>query len=145
VGQVVQTCGGLSIRLPCGAANPGQSWLQLAFSRLSSPRVTLVSTLVSAANGIFTYSGDTLKYVKTKTHKNVTLSLPEPVLRRFRIFAAGHNQSMTSLMTRAIEKLMEHGDEYEKTKRRAIKRMHNAPNLGTNGKIPWKREDLYDR
>jgi hypothetical protein len=91
-----------------------------------------------------TYSGDTLKYVKT-THKNVTLSLPEPVLRRFRIYAAGHNQSMTSLMTRAIEKLMEHDDEYEKTKRRAIKRMHNAPDLGTNGKTPWKREDLYDR
>jgi hypothetical protein len=92
-----------------------------------------------------THSSDTLKYVKTKTHKNVTLSLPEPVLRRFRVYAAGHNQSMTSLMARAIEKLMEHDDEYEKTKRRAIERMHNAPDLGTNGKIPWKREDLYDR
>jgi len=52
---------------------------------------------------------------------------------------------MTSLMTRAIEKLMERDDEYEKAKRRLIERMHNAPDLGTNGKIPWKREDLYDR
>jgi uncharacterized protein with ATP-grasp and redox domains len=85
-----------------------------------------------------------VKYVKTKTHKNVTLSLPEPVLR-FQVYAAGHNQSMSSLMTRAIEKLMERDDEYEKTKRRAIERMHNAPDLGTNGMIPWKREDLYDR
>lgn len=52
---------------------------------------------------------------------------------------------MTSLMARAIEKLMESTDEYEKAKRRLIERMHKAPDLGTNGKIPWKREDLYDR
>lgn len=83
--------------------------------------------------------------METKTHKNVTLSLPERVLRRFRIYAAEHNQSMTSLMARAIEKLMEHDDEHEKKKRRFIERMHNAPDLGTNGKISWKREDLYDR
>jgi hypothetical protein len=81
----------------------------------------------------------------TKSHKNVTLSLPEPLLRRFRLFAAEHKQSMSGLMTLAIEKLMERGDEYEKAKRRIIERMHNAPDLGTNGKIPRKREDLYDR
>lgn len=83
--------------------------------------------------------------MKAQTHKNVTLSLPEPVLRRFRVFAAERNQSMTGLMTRAIEKLMEQDDEYEKAKRRAIARMRNASDLGTNGQIPWKREDLYDR
>jgi hypothetical protein len=83
--------------------------------------------------------------MKATTHKNVTLSLPEPVLRRFRVFAAEHNQSMTSLMTRAIEKLMERDDEYDKATRRLIERMRNAPSLGTNGTIPWKREDLYDR
>jgi len=48
-------------------------------------------------------------------------------------------------MARAIEKLMERDGEYEKKKRRFIERMHNAPDLGTNGKISWKREDLYDR
>ncbi len=83
--------------------------------------------------------------MKAKTHKNVTLSLPEPVLRRFRIFAAERNQSMTGLMTRAIENLMQNDGEYEKAKNRLIERMHNAPDMGTNGKIPWKREDLYDR
>jgi hypothetical protein len=67
------------------------------------------------------------------------------VLRRFRVFAAEHNQSMTALMIRAIEKLMEHDDEYEKAKGRLIEQMHNAPDLGTNGKITRKREDLYDR
>ena len=79
------------------------------------------------------------------THKNVTLSLPEPVLKRFRVYAAERNQSMTSLMTRAIEKLIDRDGAYEKKKRRFIERMHNAPDLGTKGKIPWKREELYDR
>ena len=84
--------------------------------------------------------------MKAKTHKNVTLSLPETVLRRFRVFAAERNQSMSSLMTQAIEKLMgRDDDEYKKASRRLIQRMRNAPDLGTKGKIPWKREDLYDR
>jgi hypothetical protein len=83
--------------------------------------------------------------MKAKTHKNVTLSLPEPVLRRFRVYAAEHNQSMTGLMTLAIEKLMECDDQYEKAKRRFIDRMHNAPDLGTNGKITWTRDEIYDR
>jgi uncharacterized protein with ATP-grasp and redox domains len=83
--------------------------------------------------------------METKAHKNVTLSLPEPLLRRFRIYAAERNQSMTSLMARAIEKLMGQDDEYEKAKRRLIERMHKAPNLGTNGKISWTRDELHER
>lgn len=78
------------------------------------------------------------------TYKNVTLSLPEPVLRRFRAYAAGRNQSMSGLMAQAIEKLLEHDDEYEKAKRRLIEGMRNAPDLGTNGKIPWTRDELYE-
>ena len=36
---------------------------------------------------------------QTKEQTNVTLSLPENLLRRFRVFAATRNQSMSSLMT----------------------------------------------
>jgi plasmid stability protein len=78
-------------------------------------------------------------------HKNVTLSLPEPLLRKFRVYAAQHNKSMTSLMTEAIERMVAPDDDYEERKRRLIEGMRNAPNLGTGGKITWKREDLYDR
>ena len=88
---------------------------------------------------------DTLEVMKGKTHKNVTLSLPEPVLRRFRAYAAEHNQSISGLMTRAIEKLMEHDDEYGRAKRRFIERMHNAPDLGTNGEITWTHDEIYGR
>jgi hypothetical protein len=81
----------------------------------------------------------------TKTPKRVTLRLPEQLLQRFRTYAEERNQPMSSLMARAIEQLMEHDEEYEKAKRRAIRRMHNAPDLGTNGKITWTRDELYER
>ena len=77
-------------------------------------------------------------------HKNVTLSLPEPLLRRFRIYAASRNQSMTKLMTEAIRLLMDQESDCA-AKRRIIERMRNAPDLGTKGVIKWTREELYDR
>jgi hypothetical protein len=52
---------------------------------------------------------------------------------------------MTSLMARAMEKLMEQDDEYEKAKRRLIERMHDAPDLGTDGEISWTRDELHER
>jgi metal-responsive CopG/Arc/MetJ family transcriptional regulator len=38
------------------------------------------------------------------------LSLPEGLLRRFRVYAAERNQSMSSLMTSAIRDLIENED-----------------------------------
>lgn len=84
---------------------------------------------------------------QAEKRQNVTLSLPEPLLRRFRVYAAEHNESMTSLMTQAIQQLVEgeQETERERLKRRMIRRMENARNLGTNGEIDWTRDELYDR
>ena len=90
--------------------------------------------------------GDTLKSVKTATHKNVTLSLPEPLLRRFRVYAASRNQSMTKVMAEAITKMMmEPEDDRAKANRRIIARMKNAKDLGTGGVIRWTRDELHER
>jgi len=91
----------------------------------------------------FTYLRATLIYVKT-SHKNVTLSLPEPLLRRFRVYAASRNESMTQLMAEAIRQMVD-GRESSAAKRRFLERIQNAPNRATNGKITWTREELYDR
>ena len=92
-----------------------------------------------------TDSSATLIYVAAK--KNVTLSLPEPLLRKFRVYAAERNQSMTALMTEAIRKMTEEETdrEKEKAKRRFFERLKNPPGKGPGDNIPWKREDLYDR
>jgi hypothetical protein len=78
-------------------------------------------------------------------HKNVTLSLPEPLLRKFRVYAAKQNKSMTGIMTELIERTVQPDDDYEERRRQLIEGMRNAKDLGTGGKITWKREDLYDR
>ena len=78
-------------------------------------------------------------------HKNVTLSLPEPLVRRFRIYAASRNQSMTSLMAEAIREVMDRDADSVKAKRRFLDRIEHAPDRGTGGAIRWSREELHER
>jgi hypothetical protein len=77
--------------------------------------------------------------------KNVTLSLPEPLLREFRIYAATQDRSMTALMTDAIAKMVGQDAEREKAGRRFLERIRRAPDRGVGGKITWTREELHDR
>lgn len=78
-------------------------------------------------------------------HKNVTLSLPEPLLRRFRVYAASRNQSMSQLMAIAINKMISEEGERQAAIRRSLESMRNAPDLGTGGEITWTRDELYER
>jgi hypothetical protein len=80
-----------------------------------------------------------------KEHQNVTLSLPEPLLRRFRVYAAEQNQSMTALMAEAIRGLMERGRQTSQAKRRFLERIRKAPDRGTAGRIGWTRDELHER
>jgi hypothetical protein len=77
--------------------------------------------------------------------KNVTLRLPDSVLRRFQVYAASRNQSMNSLMTLAMERMMDDDGEYERAKKRFIDGMRNAPDIGLHGKISWTRDELHER
>jgi hypothetical protein len=82
--------------------------------------------------------------VKAKI-QNVTLSLPELLLRKFRVYAAERNQSMTALMTEAIRRMLDEQDSQEAAKRRLLERIHNAPNRGPGGTISWTRDEIYER
>jgi predicted transcriptional regulator len=80
-----------------------------------------------------------------KEQTNVTLSLPDGLLRRFRVFAAERNQSMSSLMTWAISEMIEQESQTQRAKRRFLERIRNAPDRGTKGKIQWTRDELHER
>ena len=80
-----------------------------------------------------------------KEQTNVTLSLPDKLLRRFRVFAATRNQSMSSLITFAISEMIEQESQTQKAKRRFLERVRTAPDRGTNGKIQWTRDELHER
>lgn len=77
--------------------------------------------------------------------QNVTLSLPEPLLRQFRVYAAERNQSMTALMAEAIRKMIDEDGLREARRRRMMERIHNAPDWGTHGKITWTRDEIWER
>jgi predicted transcriptional regulator len=83
--------------------------------------------------------------VKTATHKNVTLNLPEPLVRRLREYAASRNQSMTKVMAEAISKMMEQDSASAKADRRFLRRIRNASDRGTAKVISWTREELHGR
>jgi hypothetical protein len=61
--------------------------------------------------------------------RNVTLSLPAPLLQRFRAFAAARNQSMTSLMAQAVQKMVDEDGEYERAMKQSLNNMRNASDL----------------
>lgn len=82
---------------------------------------------------------------EAKEHKNVTLSLPGPLLRKFRVYAASRNESMTSVMAQAIQKLMEQDEQCAISKRRFLERIRNAPDRGTGGRVTWTRDELHER
>ena len=79
------------------------------------------------------------------TRKNVTLSLPEPLLREFRVYAAVRNESMTSLLTAAIQNMLGHDKDTDRARLRFLARARKSPNRGTKGKIPWTRAELLKR
>ncbi len=82
---------------------------------------------------------------QTKEQTNVTLSLPDNLLRRFRVFAATRNQSMSSLITVAISDMIEQESQTQRARRRFLERIRNAPDRGTQGRIQWTRDELHER
>jgi hypothetical protein len=77
--------------------------------------------------------------------RNVTLSLPTPLLKKFKVIAAKRNVSMSSLMEVAISKMILDDDDYDMRAKRAIERMRNSPGRGVGDNITWTREEIYDR
>jgi hypothetical protein len=65
------------------------------------------------ANGLFRFDGFTC-YTSLR---NFALDLPEPLLRRFRIYLAERNQSMTSLIEGAIRNLLDENGNAARAKR----------------------------
>ncbi len=85
--------------------------------------------------------------MKTGSHRNVTLNLPEALLQDFKVFAAQRNQSMTALAAEAIRQIMQAPLDKDRLAARArmFDRMKNAKDR-TNGRgITWTRNEIYER
>ena len=111
-----------------------------AFARVHGP---WARTLQNRPN-LVTHLRDTL-YSVAKDVRNVTLSLPELLLKRLRIYAAAQDRSMTAVMAEAVEKFIDEDSSYKRAQDRALRRLKNAGDLGTGGRIGWAREELHER
>ena len=73
-------------------------------------------------------------------NKNVTISIPEPLWEKARMFADRHSKSLSALIREQLENLLRERDE--------LQRAHEAIAqiaLENKGDIDsWTREDLYE-
>jgi predicted transcriptional regulator len=77
--------------------------------------------------------------------QNLTLSLPKETLRRVKVIAAQRETSVSRLVTRALEALVEDEDRYLRARQRHLRWLEQAADLGTGGAIGTRREELHER
>jgi hypothetical protein len=80
--------------------------------------------------------------VKTR---NVTLAVPEQLLRRLKIAAVKQETSLSAMLSRALEQMADEEEGYAEARRGMLHDLRNGCDLGTNGRIDWTRESLHER
>ena len=76
--------------------------------------------------------------------RNVTISLPEDLLRRARVAAAEQDRSLTSLVEQQLEKLLNDADDYHRLWNKVFEDMQHDSGMRI-GEKTWTRDDLHDR
>jgi len=77
--------------------------------------------------------------------RNITLSLPDRVLREAKIIAAQKGTSVSALVASALTELVERESGYAAARERSLTRMRQGLDLGTGGQIDWSRDELHER
>lgn len=77
--------------------------------------------------------------------QNVTLAIPKSILRKAKILAVQKNTSLSGLLTQTLADLVEGQEAYELARQRNLALLESGFDLGTHGKIPWKRDELHER
>jgi predicted transcriptional regulator len=77
--------------------------------------------------------------------KNVTLSLPEEVLREAKVLAVRRGTSVSALLAGALSELVERESGYAAARERSLAAMEEGGDLGTGGEISWGRDELHER
>ena len=76
--------------------------------------------------------------------QNVTLAIPKDILRKAKIIAVQKNTSLSGLLTQTLADLVAHQEGYEQARQRNLALMISSLDLGTQGNITWKREQLHE-
>jgi hypothetical protein len=74
--------------------------------------------------------------------RNVTLSLPEALFRRSKVYAAAHDTSLSSLVAELLDQRVG-SDGFDATWRQELEFMETSPMRV--GEITWTRDGLHER
>lgn len=77
--------------------------------------------------------------------QNITLSLPKEVVREAKVIAAQRGTSISALMARVLQELVEEEHGYRAARERSLRRLQDGFDLGTGGMISWSRDELHER
>ena len=77
--------------------------------------------------------------------QNITLALPKELLYRIKRVALERRTSVSGLLTQALAEIVTREDSYASARQRHLARLELGADLGTGGKVGWRREDLYER
>lgn len=77
--------------------------------------------------------------------RNVTLALPEDLLRRVKVLAALQETSISALLVQSLEKLLDESADYDLAMRQLLANMEKGYPLGIGDKPSWTRESLHER
>ena len=73
------------------------------------------------------------------------MSVPDELLRRLKIIAAKEETSISAMLTRALQRIVDDEDGYVEAQRRMLADLKKGYNLGTRGKAMWTRDELHER
>ena len=76
---------------------------------------------------------------------NVTISLPDDLLREARHLAVDEGLSLSRFVARSLEQKVEALHGYRAARERQVRLLREGHSLGTAGSTPWTRDALHDR
>lgn len=77
--------------------------------------------------------------------QNVTLSIPKDLLKQAKIMAASQDKSLSQLIRESLEEKVREETDYSNAQKRQVQLLKKGLNLGTNGQVKTRRDDLHDR
>jgi len=77
--------------------------------------------------------------------QNVTLSLPQNLIKQAKYLATSRHSSLSELMRESLQEKVEEASGYRAAMERQLRLMENGLDLGTNGVMTVNREELHER
>ena len=77
--------------------------------------------------------------------QNVTLSIPKLLLKQAKIIAASHDKSLSQLLRESLEEKVREEADYSKAQKRQLRLLEKGLDLGTEGQVKTRRDDLHVR